>query len=95
MKLRRAEILMFQKDLSPELVKSTSDPCRVRPATAIQARAAQAGGFQLFLLSWVGIRLPDIFRSAFHSASVPPAGANRGRYASGEADLLNEEARAG
>ena len=92
---------------------TTSDPFRVRLATAIQAQAAdagirirvqshdwgtffgdvKAGRFQLLLLTWVGIRLPDIFRYAFHSASFPPAGANRGRYRSAEADRLIEEAR--
>jgi peptide/nickel transport system substrate-binding protein len=94
-------------------LKTTSDPFRVRLATAIQAQAAEAGirirvqshdwgtffgdvkagRFQLFLLTWVGIRLPDIFRYAFHSASVPPVGANRGRYRSNEADRLIEQAR--
>lgn len=50
------------------------------------------GDFELYALSWVGLQLPDIFRQAFHSTSVPPAGANRGRYASAEADALIEEA---
>ena len=50
------------------------------------------GRFQLYGLSWVGLRLPDIFRHAFHSASVPPTGANRGRYASARADRLIEQA---
>ncbi|MCU0835733.1 MAG: ABC transporter substrate-binding protein [Chromatiaceae bacterium] len=54
----------------------------------------KAGRFQLYALSWVGVRTPDIFRYAFHSASVPPQGANRGRFASGEADRLIETARA-
>ncbi|MEA3276616.1 MAG: ABC transporter substrate-binding protein [Pseudomonadota bacterium] len=54
----------------------------------------KGGRFQLYGLSWVGIRTPDIFRYAFHSASVPPEGANRGRYRSGSADALIETARA-
>ncbi|MEQ9058543.1 MAG: ABC transporter substrate-binding protein [Gammaproteobacteria bacterium] len=54
------------------------------------------GRFQVYGLSWVGLRLPDIFRHAFHSRAVPPAGANRGRYASATADRLIERAeRAG
>lgn len=53
----------------------------------------KAGRFQLFGLTWVGIRLPDIFRYAFHSASTPPSGANRGRYLSSEADRLIDAAR--
>lgn len=94
-------------------LKTTSDPFRVRLATAIQAQVAEAGirlavrsydwgtffgdvkagRFQLYGLTWVGIRTPDIFRYAFHSASVPPDGANRGRYGSAEADRLIERAR--
>lgn len=54
----------------------------------------KAGRFQLYSLSWVGIRTPDIFRYVFHSKSVPPDGANRGRYRSTEADRLIESARA-
>lgn len=40
----------------------------------------KAGNFQMYSLSWVGIKTPDIFRYVFHSNSVPPNGANRGRY---------------
>jgi peptide/nickel transport system substrate-binding protein len=54
----------------------------------------KAGRFQLYSLSWVGIRTPDIFRYVFHSASVPPDGANRGRYRSPGADRLIEAAKA-
>ena len=51
------------------------------------------GRFQLYGLTWVGIRSPDIFRYAFHSASLPPDGANRGRYRSPVADRLIDAAR--
>jgi len=54
----------------------------------------KAGRFQIYSLTWVGIRTPDIFRYVFHSDSVPPDGANRGRYRSLEADRLIEAARA-
>ncbi len=54
----------------------------------------KAGRFQLYSLTWVGIRTPDIFRYVFHSASIPPGGANRGRYLSPVADDLIERARA-
>ena len=54
----------------------------------------QAGRFQVYSLTWVGIRTPDLFRYAFHSASLPPRGANRGRYRSLLADRLIETARA-
>lgn len=53
----------------------------------------KAGRFQLFGLTWVGVRLPDIFRYVFHSRSVPPDGANRGRYQEPAADALIEAAR--
>jgi peptide/nickel transport system substrate-binding protein len=49
------------------------------------------GNFQLYALTWVGLRDPDIFHLAFHSGMTPPDGANRGRYANGEIDRLTEE----
>lgn len=52
------------------------------------------GRFQMYSLSWVGLKQPDIFRYAFHSSSVPPAGANRGRYADAGVDALIEAAEA-
>ncbi|MEZ5540556.1 MAG: ABC transporter substrate-binding protein [Pseudomonadota bacterium] len=55
----------------------------------------KAGNFQLYSLMWVGIKTPDIFRYAFHSGSLPPAGANRGRYDDAEADRLIEAAERG
>jgi len=54
----------------------------------------KAGRFQLYSLTWVGIRSPDIFRYAFHSSAMPPAGANRGRYLSPAADRLIDAAAA-
>ena len=48
----------------------------------------KAGNFQMYSLAWVGINLPDIFRHVFHSQSVPPAGANRGRYVNARVDEL-------
>ena len=50
------------------------------------------GSFQMYGLAWVGVNTPDILRYAFHSASTPPAGANRGRYVSPEVDALIERA---
>ena len=52
----------------------------------------KAGRFQLYSLSWVGIKSPDIFRYVFHSDAVPPTGANRGRYRDAETDRLIEQA---
>lgn len=54
----------------------------------------KAGNFQLYSLTWVGINSPDIFRYVFHSGSIPPAGANRGRYRSKQADQLIDAALA-
>lgn len=52
----------------------------------------KAGRFQMYSLSWVGIKMPDIFRYVFASDSVPPAGANRGRYHNREVDELIDQA---
>lgn len=46
------------------------------------------GKFQLYGLTWVGIKTPEIYRLAFHSQSVPPAGANRGRLQDAALDEL-------
>ncbi len=54
----------------------------------------KTGRFQMYSLSWVGIKMPDIFRYVFHSSSVPPGGANRGRLKNPEIDALIEKAEA-
>ncbi|MGW8310832.1 MAG: ABC transporter substrate-binding protein [Thiogranum sp.] len=53
----------------------------------------KAGRFQMYSLAWVGIRSPDIFRYAFHSKALPPAGANRGRLDDPGVDRLIERAQ--
>ena len=55
----------------------------------------RSGNFQVYSLMWVGIKTPDIFRYAFHSASLPPGGANRGRLADDRLDRLIEQAEQG
>ncbi len=50
------------------------------------------GKFQLYSLTWVGIRTPDIFRYVFHSHSLPPGGANRGRLKDTLVDQLIAQA---
>jgi peptide/nickel transport system substrate-binding protein len=55
----------------------------------------KAGRFQMYSLAWVGIKTPDIFRYAFHSASLPPEGANRGRLANADIDRGIEAAEQG
>jgi peptide/nickel transport system substrate-binding protein len=52
----------------------------------------KGGRFQVATLSWVALRTPDIFRHAFHSGSLPPAGANRGRYVDPVVDDLIDRA---
>lgn len=54
----------------------------------------KAGNFQMYSLAWVGIKMPDIFRYVFHSASVPPVGANRGRFMNDAVDELIDAAEA-
>ena len=52
----------------------------------------KAGNFQLFGLTWVGIKTPEIYAKAFGSQYFPPNGFNRGRYADAELDkLLTDE----
>src|SRR5262245_47708976 len=53
----------------------------------------RAGNFELCSLAWVGIGDPDLYFLAFHSTMGPPAGYNRGGYASRLMDRLTEEGR--
>ena len=53
----------------------------------------KSGRFQMFSLSWVGIKNPDIFHYAFHTTSIPPEGANRGRFSSPLVDRFIEAAQ--
>lgn len=46
------------------------------------------GNFQMYGLTWVGIKTPDIYTKVFGSAFIPPNGFNRGRYGDGELDQL-------
>ena len=48
----------------------------------------KSGNFQMYSLSWVGLKMTDIFRYIFHSASIPPSGANRGYYQDATVDAL-------
>lgn len=54
----------------------------------------KAGRFQLYGLSWVGVQSPDFYREAYHSASVPPNGANRGQLRDAQLDDLIDRALA-
>ncbi|MDP3678695.1 MAG: ABC transporter substrate-binding protein [Methylotenera sp.] len=46
------------------------------------------GQFQLFGLTWVGIKTPEIYAKAFGSQSFAPNGFNRGRFADAVLDEL-------
>ncbi len=46
------------------------------------------GRFQLFGLTWVGIKTPEIYSTAFGSQNFPPNGFNRGRFSDAELDSL-------
>jgi peptide/nickel transport system substrate-binding protein len=48
----------------------------------------KAGNFQLFGLTWVGIKTPEIYSKTFGSQHFPPNGFNRGRYVDAELDKL-------
>jgi peptide/nickel transport system substrate-binding protein len=48
----------------------------------------QNGNFQMYGLTWVGIKNPDIYYKIFHSKSTPPKGLNRGHFKSLKIDNL-------
>jgi peptide/nickel transport system substrate-binding protein len=48
----------------------------------------KAGKFQLYSLTWVGIKTPDHFRAIVHSTATPPQGSNRGHYHNPKVDTL-------
>ncbi len=54
----------------------------------------EAGKVQMWSLTWVGFKDPDIYRFAFGSESFPPNGGNRGWYSNPALDKLMSEARA-
>ena len=53
------------------------------------------GKFQLYGLTWVGIKTPEIYRVAFHSDAIPPKGANRGHFEDKILDDLIAQAATG
>lgn len=113
----RARALLARAGLAGAALtlKTSTDPQRVRIATAVAAQLAaiglrvtlrplewgtfyadiQAGRFQLYTLAWVGVTQPDILRSLYHRAAVPPAGLNRGRCGDAALDDLIDTAFAG
>jgi peptide/nickel transport system substrate-binding protein len=68
-----------------------------RVGIALQVRSSEwatfyddlrSGRFEMAVSNWTDIGDPDIFRLRFASTETPPAGLNRGGYASAEADRL-------
>ncbi|MFC1855586.1 ABC transporter substrate-binding protein [Thermodesulfobacteriota bacterium] len=53
----------------------------------------KSGNFEIYSLRWIGIVDPDIFYYVFHTASFPPAGANRNLYKNPIMDDLIEQSR--
>ena len=51
------------------------------------------GRVQLWTLTWVGFKDPDIYRYAFATENFPPNGANRGWYSNPTLDTLLESGR--
>jgi peptide/nickel transport system substrate-binding protein len=52
------------------------------------------GAYQMYSLRWIGGNQdPDIFEYAFHSARIPPKGANRSFYVNPRVDELIDRAR--
>ena len=53
----------------------------------------KSGNFQIAIMRWVGATDPDIYRVAFHSKELPPAGRNRGFYINPKLDKLLEKGK--
>ena len=53
----------------------------------------EKGHVQMWSLSWVGFKDPDIYRYAFSSESFPPNGGNRGWYKNTTLDKVLQEAK--
>jgi peptide/nickel transport system substrate-binding protein len=53
----------------------------------------RAGRFEIAAMAWVGVGDPDLYYLTLHSTMTPPAGYNRGHYASGVMDRQVEQGR--
>ena len=53
----------------------------------------QSGNFQLYGLTWVGIRSPEIYEKIFSSDFTPPRGLNRGKYSDLSMDIYINNAK--
>ncbi|MBI4460325.1 MAG: ABC transporter substrate-binding protein [Acidobacteria bacterium] len=86
--------LVSQAEIIQHDLKAVGIDMRIRTfELATVLSDVRRGSFDLYSLRWVGANLfTDIFNFVFHSQSVPPAGANRGRYSSPAVDTLLDEA---
>ncbi|HEY3326023.1 MAG TPA: ABC transporter substrate-binding protein [Novimethylophilus sp.] len=93
--------LVYKTSTDAQRVRlATAMQAQMRPAgIALEIRSldwgtffddVKHGKFQLYGLTWVGIKTPEIYRLAFHSDSMPPAGANRGHLQDKQLDRLIE-----
>lgn len=55
-------------------------------------RDIQAGNFQMYSLTWVGLNNPEVYERIFSTKYFPPFGLNRGRYSSDTMDSLLKDA---
>lgn len=53
----------------------------------------EKGNVQMWGLTWIGFKDPDIYRYAFSSSSFPPNGGNRGHYQNKDLDKILSEAK--
>lgn len=49
------------------------------------------GKFQLYGLTWVGIKTPEIYAKAFGTKNIPPVGLNRGHFQDTQLDALLQQ----
>ena len=54
-------------------------------------KEVEKGRVDMWLLSWIGFKDPDIYRYVFAKESFPPNGGNRGWYENRDLDLLLEK----
>lgn len=91
--------LVYKTSTDPQRVRfATIMQSQMRPAgIELEIRSldwgtffsdVKQGNFQLYGLTWVGIKTPEIYLKAFGSAYYPPAGFNRGRYADPQLDAM-------